>query len=178
MDRVSVVGCPGSGKTTFAAALAERMGTSHLELDSLYHQKDWEPLPDDEFRSAVTSVGGERWVVDGNYPQVVKRLVWAAADAVIWLDPPRYRAMWSLSGRTLRRVLGRHELWNGNREGVGSLSKREPEENLLLWTWIHHDRYRREYSAAMNDPSYEYLTFIRVTGQRLADHFLEECGSG
>lgn len=67
MDRVSVVGCPGSGKTTFAAALAERMGTSHLELDSLYHQKDWEPLPDDEFRSAVTSViGGERWVVDGN----------------------------------------------------------------------------------------------------------------
>lgn len=104
MDRVSVVGCPGS----------------------LYHQKDWEPLPDDEFRSAVTSViGGERWVVDGNYPQVVKRLVWAAGDAVIWLDPPRYRAMWSLLGRTLRRVLGRHELWNGNREGVGSLFKRE-----------------------------------------------------
>ncbi len=69
MDRVSVVGCPGSGKTTFAAALAERMGTSHLELDSLYHQKDWEPLADAEFRSAVTSViGGERWVVDGNYP--------------------------------------------------------------------------------------------------------------
>ena len=78
----------------FAAALAERMGTSHLELDSLYHQKDWEPLPDEEFRSAVIRViGGERWVVDGNYPQVVKRLVWAAADTVIWLDPPRYRAM-------------------------------------------------------------------------------------
>ncbi len=107
MDRVSVVGCPGSGKTTFAAALAERMGTSHLELDSLYHQKDWEPLADAEFRSAVTSViGGERWVVDGNYPQVVKRLVWAAADAVIWLNPPRYRAMWSLSGRTLRYGVG------------------------------------------------------------------------
>ncbi len=90
------------------------MGTSHLELDSLYHQKDWEPLADAEFRSAVTSViGGERWVVDGNYPQVVKRLVWAAADAVIWLNPPRYRAMWSLSGRTLRYGAGppRTEAW-------------------------------------------------------------------
>ncbi len=56
MDRVSAVGCPGSGKTTFATVLAERMGTSHLEFDSLYHQKDCEPLPDDEFRSALTSV--------------------------------------------------------------------------------------------------------------------------
>jgi adenylate kinase family enzyme len=67
MDRVSVVGCPGSSKATFATVLAERMGTSHLELDSLYHQNDWEPLPDEEFRSAVTRViGGERWVVDDN----------------------------------------------------------------------------------------------------------------
>ena len=48
MNRVSVVGCPGSGKTTFAAELAKRLGTSHLELDSLYHQANWEPLPDED----------------------------------------------------------------------------------------------------------------------------------
>ena len=74
-------------------------------------------------------------------------------------------------------MLGRHELWNGNRESVGSLFKREPEENLLLWTWIHHDRYRREYSAAMIDSGYEYLQFFRLRGRRDSSGFLEKFGA-
>lgn len=35
MRRVSVIGASGSGKTTFAAALAERMGVPHIELDTM-----------------------------------------------------------------------------------------------------------------------------------------------
>jgi adenylate kinase family enzyme len=46
MHRVSVVGNSGSGKTTVAAELARLIGAPHLELDSVFHQAGWVPLPE------------------------------------------------------------------------------------------------------------------------------------
>jgi hypothetical protein len=43
-------------------------------------------------------------------------VIWARADTVIWLDPPRRTVMRRVIWRTIRRVAGRAELWNGNRE--------------------------------------------------------------
>ena len=90
MQRVSVVGTSGSGKSTLGAALAKRLGTEFLELDSVFHQPGWVPLPDEEFRRRVgDAVAGERWVVDGNYSSKVRDIVWARADTVVWLDLPK-----------------------------------------------------------------------------------------
>ena len=69
--RVSVVGNSGSGKTTVAAQLAARLGVSHIELDAIRHQPNWQELPDDEFRSRVAALtDADGWVVDGNYGAV------------------------------------------------------------------------------------------------------------
>ena len=54
--RVSVVGTSGSGKSTLGAALAAKLGVDFLELDSVFHQADWEPLPTPEFRRRVAAV--------------------------------------------------------------------------------------------------------------------------
>ena len=63
--RVSVVGTSGAGKSTLARALAGALGADFLELDSVYHQAGWVPLPDEEYRARVARVvAGERWVVD------------------------------------------------------------------------------------------------------------------
>ena len=71
MRRVSVVGTSGSGKSTLASSLADRLGADFLELDSVFHQADWVPLPTPEFRRRVAAVvTGERWVIDGNYSKV------------------------------------------------------------------------------------------------------------
>jgi hypothetical protein len=89
MRRVCVIGNSGSGKTTLAAALATRLDAPHLELDSVYHQAEWQPLPDDEFRARVDEfTGGDCWVVDGNYRKV-RDLVWGRADTIVVLDLPR-----------------------------------------------------------------------------------------
>jgi adenylate kinase family enzyme len=36
-----VVGSTGSGKTTFARALAEKLGVPHVEIDALFWQRGW-----------------------------------------------------------------------------------------------------------------------------------------
>ena len=126
VQRVSVVGNSGSGKTTLGAALGRAMGVPHLELDSVFHQPDWEPLDRDEFRRRVGEfVAADRWVVDGNYSSV-RDLIWARADTVVWLDLPRHRVMRQILWRTIRRVALRKELWNGNRERLGQPVHRRP----------------------------------------------------
>src|ERR1700749_1481473 len=97
--RVSVVGCSGSGKSTVGRRLARDLSVPYIELDSIFHQPGWVPLPRDEFRR-----------------RGAKPLVWDRADTVVWLDLPRRTVMRQVIWRTLRRVAFRAELWNGNRE--------------------------------------------------------------
>lgn len=165
MRRVSVVGSSGSGKSTLAAVLAARLGVPHLELDSVYHQAGWVPLPAEQFSERVAAAAaGEAWVIDGNY-SAVRPLVWARADTVIWLDLPRRRVMRRLVWRTLRRVAGRAELWNGNRERWRNVFTLSQEESVIIWAWHHYPVQRERYRAALRDPGCAHLRFIRVTGQ-------------
>jgi hypothetical protein len=59
------------------------------------------------------------WVIDGDYG-TVRPLVCARADTVVWLDLPKRTLMRHVTWRSLRRVAGREELGNGNREGWGA----------------------------------------------------------
>jgi adenylate kinase family enzyme len=159
------MGNSGSGKSTLARALAGRLGVPCLELDSVYHQPNWQPLPADEFRSRVddaTRDGG--WVVDGNY-SMVRDIVWGRADTVIWLDLPRRTVMRQVVWRTLRRVTLRVELWNGNRERWRNLVTRDPNENIILWAWQRHGINRDRYLAASADPAWRHLTFVRISSR-------------
>ncbi len=76
MRRISIVGCPGSGKTTVARRLAEILNLEHVELDSVFHQPNWEPLPSDEFQCRVElRLRSDGWVCDGNYQSALTREV-------------------------------------------------------------------------------------------------------
>jgi adenylate kinase family enzyme len=163
--RVSVVGLPGSGKTTLARKLAARLSVPHIELDAIYHQPGWAGLPAPEFRSRVAALAaGQAWVIDGNY-SAVQPLVWQHADTVIWLDPPRRRVMARIIWRTIRRVMLREELWNHNRERLANLLSWDPEQSVISWAWHHYPVYRQRYAAAAADPQFAHLTFIRISSQ-------------
>ena len=172
MRRVSVVGTSGSGKSTLAAALAVALGADFLELDSVYHQAGWEPLPTSEFRRRVASVvAGERWVIDGNYSKV-RDLVWGRADTVVWLDLPRRTVMRRIIWRSFRRAAGRVELWNGNRERWRNLFTLDKEESVISWAWQTHAANRVKYEAAMADPGNGHLRFVRLARPAAVRRFL------
>ncbi len=172
MRRVSVVGCSGSGKTTFARSLAARLEVPHIELDAVYHQPNWTPLPDEEYRRQVADlVNQEAWVIDGNY-SVIRDLVWEAADTVVVLAYPRRVVMRRVMQRTLRRVFLRQELWNGNREPWTNLFSLDPQRNINVWAWTTYRKNFDRYLAAMSDPRWAPLTFHRFTRPIQAKRFL------
>lgn len=165
--RIAIVGNSGSGKTTLAKDVAARLGCDHIELDSIHHLPNWTPIERDEMRRVVadrTKANG--WVVDGNYRSLVQDIVFARADTVVWLDLPRRVVMPRIVRRTLGRMVVRRELWNGNRERFGNLFKTQPEENIILWSWTQHRKYRRQYAEAAADPAHSHITWVRVTSPR------------
>lgn len=168
--RIQVVGSSGSGKTTFAKELARQLDLPHLELDSIYHQRDWQPLPTEEFRLRVEAfANNSKWVVDGNYSKVGD-LLQSRITHLVWLDYPRWFVMQRLARRSLRRVFTKEELWNGNREELRNLLSGNAERNVMLWSWISHSRNRKRYGslAAANRP----FKLIRLTSPRMARAFL------
>ena len=176
MQRVSVVGNSGSGKTTFAAELARLIGAPHLELDSVFHQPGWEPLPEQDFRARVAEfIAAPSWVVDGNY-SAVRDLVWSRADTVAWLDLPRWQVMRQVVGRTARRAARRAELWNGNVEPWSNFLHLDPERSIIAWAWTRHQVYRDRYLRAMIGAGYPQLRFIRLTTPGEVREFLAVVG--
>jgi adenylate kinase family enzyme len=174
--RISVVGNSGSGKTTLAAAIAGALRIPHLELDSVFHQPGWQPLETELFRARVSEfIAADAWVVDGNY-SAVRDLVWQRADTVVWMDISRLAVMRQLIPRTLRRMITREELWNGNTEPFRDLFSLDPERSLLVWAWRNHDKYARRFRAAQQDPGYQHLRFVRVPSRAAGGRLVAELG--
>ena len=172
MRRVSVVGTSGAGKSTVAAALAGVLGVPWVELDSVYHQADWTPLPEEEFRLRVAALASAPcWVIDGSYG-AVRDIVWARADTVIWLDLPRRTVMRRLVWRTLRRIAGRAELWNGNRERWRNFFTWDDQESVIAWAWKTHGSRRERYAAQLADPANGHLRVVRLRSPRAVRRFL------
>lgn len=128
MERVAIVGCGGTGKTTTARRLGELTGLPVTHLDHLYWRPGWEPAPDDEFRAAVDAVAsGSRWIIDGNYGSTAD-LRFPRADTIIFLDLPRWRFLPAVARRTLPH-LGRAV------QAPGCPERLDPVFLRYLWTW-------------------------------------------
>ena len=176
MNRIAIVGDSGSGKTWLGGELAKRTGYPHIELDSLYWQEDWTPLPENELHGVVaTAIAGDNWIIDGNYASV-QPVVLEAADTIVWLDLPRWRVMTAITRRTLDRIFRKRTLWNNNRERLPNLLTWEPEDNIIRWAWVQHPMYRKRYGAMALDPGHAHLEWVRLRSRREIDDWLNRVG--
>ena len=142
MRKVSVRGTSGSGKTTFAAELARRLGVPHVELDALHHGPNWTEASAEELRTRVEPLlSQDGWVMDGNYDGKLGGLVTSAADTVVWLDFPLPLILRRLWRRSVHRIRADVELWSGNRESWRGAFW--GWNSLFAWAIRSHVRRRR-----------------------------------
>jgi adenylate kinase family enzyme len=169
--RFVVIGTSGSGKSTFARALAEARRVPYVELDELFWLPNWAQRDKEDFCSrTVAATNGESWVVDGNY-SAVRAVLWPRATHIVWLNFGRLTVFSRIIRRTLVRAATRQELWAGNRETFHKafLSR----ESILLWSFSTFGKNRLKYSALRASPGFAHLTWHELRRPSEAHEFLQ-----
>ena len=88
MKRIMVIGCPGSGKSTFSRELHGITGIPLFHLDMMYWNADRTTIDKAVFRARLSdTVKKSEWIIDGNYGSTIE-LRMKECDTVIFLDYP------------------------------------------------------------------------------------------
>lgn len=88
MKRIMVIGCPGSGKSTFSKALHKITGIPLFHLDIMNWNADRTTVPKAVFRERLyKTIEKETWIIDGNYGSTIEIRL-QACDTVFFLDYP------------------------------------------------------------------------------------------
>lgn len=88
MKKVLIIGCPGSGKSTFGRALHEVTGLPLFHLDLLFWNPDKTTVDESVFLERLSEViQKEEWILDGDYRSTME---WRLqnCDTVFFLDYP------------------------------------------------------------------------------------------
>jgi len=161
----------GSGKTTVGRELARRLDVPFVELDALVHGPNWAETPDDELRRLLEPVlAADGWVIDGGYRRKIGNLVWEHADLIVWIDLPLRVWMPRLFRRTLRRLRGHEELWNGNKESIRTAFFEW--DGLFPYAVRAHFRRRGDYREQLDG-----FPYVRLRSQSEVDEFVARAGS-
>ncbi len=86
MKRIIVIGCPGSGKSTFSKLLSEKIRIPLFHLDMMFWNADRTTVEKNIFRQRLSNVMQlDEWIIDGNYQSTIE-LRLQACDTVFFLD--------------------------------------------------------------------------------------------
>lgn len=84
--RVIVLGCPGSGKSTFSKKLCAIAGLPLIHLDNIWWRPDRSHISREEFDRRLSEILCEaEWIIDGDYSRTYE-LRLRACDTLIFLD--------------------------------------------------------------------------------------------
>ena len=140
-SRVLFYGVTGSGKSSAARAYAARTGLPEFSADD---DIGWLPgwrQPDTAVQRELAAriAAQDQWVLDSAYG-VWRDLVVPRAELIVGLDYPRWLSLLRLIRRSLRRVIAREEVCNGNRETFGRLLA---ADSIIRWHFRSFSRKRR-----------------------------------
>jgi adenylate kinase family enzyme len=159
VQRIAIVGGPGSGKTTMATALSQSLGLPRVELDGLWWGPHWTPKDPSTFLEEVRALTrNQAWILDGNYfDEVGRSVIWPAADVLVWLDLPRWKCVARAVRRTALRAARRSDLWGTNRQSFGDVAPKSIARLFRRWP---------SYSAAveriLSEHQFPELNVVRL----------------
>jgi adenylate kinase family enzyme len=143
--RILILGPSGAGKSTLARRIGARLGLPVVYLDAMNWNPGWVQTEVGLFRRRVAEAAAcEAWVMDGNYTTHID-LRLPRAEAVIWLDLPRYiyfpRAVW----RSIRN-------YGRDRDDLGPGCPEKFDLSFFTdWVWTYPTRSRARHAQLMAD---------------------------
>lgn len=170
MKRVSVIGCPGAGKTTFSRELARITRLPLTHLDRIYHDQSYAYLTDTEsWRARVSrEIKKKHWIIDGNYKSTLDIRL-PASDTVIFLDYPTHLCI-------RRAIKRRMEFHSAARPDMPPTWKEKLDWQFFAFILKFNRRVAPNIRQLLE--SYEGKTIVILKSPRQATNYLASLRTG
>lgn len=86
MKKIIIIGCPGSGKSTFARKLSDITNIPLYHLDMIWHKPDKTTLTKEEFDEQLRDLlQKSEWIIDGNYQRTLEVRIKECDTIFCWI---------------------------------------------------------------------------------------------
>jgi adenylate kinase family enzyme len=166
LNKVCIVGCGGSGKSTFAQKLGEITGLPVYYLDTYFWRPGWVERNRDEWKNIISNLTqNDGWIMDGNF-NGTQDFRFAKADTIIFLDLPRYRCMFNAVKRVFSyRKKKRIDMADGCYERF--------DFDFYKWIWGYKKKHGLEVKKRLNRLHVE-KTIVVLKNYKEIDSYLEK----
>ncbi len=126
MKRILVLGNSGSGKSTMAKLIGEKLNIKVHHIDSYFWGPNWNPIPKTELKDCIREIiKNDSWVIDGNYSSSLDIRL-KEADTLIYLNYPTSLSLY----RVIKRRIMYH---NKTRPDMGEGCNEKIDLEFLKW---------------------------------------------
>ena len=166
-SRILVYGVTGSGKTTLARKIGERLALPWHEVDQLTWEPNWTVVPlETQIERIEAIVRQDKWVLDTAYAKW-RKIPLARAEIIVGLDYPRWVSLSRLIRRCCARMIDGKPICNGNRERLRNTFSRD---SIIRW---HFDSFARKRSRIVEWEAAEVgPPVLRLRSPREAERLL------
>ncbi len=165
MKRIIVIGCPGSGKSTFSKALSTKIGIPLFQLDMMFWNADRTTVEKTVLRRRMANVMQlDEWIIDGNYQSTIE-LRLQACDTVFFLD---YSLDTCLEGVRARRGKARADMpWvekenEEDNEFIEFIKKYRLESRPMVLELLKKHENKKIYIFKERSEAEEFLNQLKV----------------
>ena len=125
MEKILIIGIPGSGKSTFANKLGKILNQEVIHLDKFYRKSGWVvAYTKSEWLELVKNlVSKEQWIIDGNYHNTLDIRL-SASDIVVFLNFNKLLCLYRIFARCYKK------------DHLLSIDKAEGDRNRISWDLI------------------------------------------
>ena len=143
MERILIIGCGGSGKTTLARTLGEKLDLPVVHLDKLWWTDNWQTVTRDAFDAALAvELEKPRWIIDGDYSRTMPRRL-EHCDTVIYLDYSTWACFWG----AIKRIL---TYYGRSRPDMGGNCPERFDWEFLKWVLNYNKENRQRNYGWLN----------------------------
>lgn len=147
-NKIIIIGCPGSGKSTLSKQLSDILNIEVIHLDKIYWKPFWVNITKEEFDEKLDEILKlNSFIIDGNYHRTIKQRL-EKSDLVIYLDYPSEICIQSYITRVKEKSI---------KEFITENCIEEIDEEFLQYISSYNEKYKKSNYQKIYESNKKYI---------------------